>query len=228
MTALANLDLGPVWLSIELAGVTTLLLLMIATPVALWLTYGRARYRPVVEATVTLPLVLPPTVLGFYLLVVLGPHGLFGAPWRALTGEGLTFSFAGLVVASIVYSLPFAVQPLHLSFETVGRKPLEAAWTLGASRLDAFVTVLVPLAGRGYITAMVLTFMHTLGEFGVVLMVGGSIPGETKVLSIEIYDRVEMIDYATAHTLSAALLIVSFLVLLLVYHINRSRTPRLL
>ncbi len=216
-----ELELEPVWLSLRLATVTVLVLLAIATPLAWWLARTRAKASAIVEAVVAVPLVLPPTVLGFYLLVLLGPAGFLGGPWLELTATTLTFSFAGLVIASVLYSLPFAVQPLQGAFEAVGRAPLEAAATLGAGPLDAFVNVASPLALRGYLTAAVLTFAHTLGEFGVVLMVGGNIPGSTKVISIAIYEHVETLDYAQAHVLSAALLTFSFLVLLLVYAVNR-------
>ena len=215
------IDVGPIWLSLQLAGVTVLILLVLATPVAWWLAHTRCRFRVVVEAVVALPLVLPPTVLGFYMLILLGPHGWVGGPIQALTGSSLSFSFAGLVFASCLYSLPFVVQPLHSAFESVGEIPLETAQSLGASRLDAFFSVISPLARRGYLTAIVLGFAHTLGEFGVVLMVGGNIPGKTKVISIEIYDRVEVLEYAQAHILSAGLLLFSFLILVMVYSINR-------
>ena len=217
----ALIDFQPIWLSLQLAGVTVLILLALATPVAWWLAHTRCRFRVVVEAVVALPLVLPPTVLGFYMLILLGPNGWVGGPVQALTGSALSFSFAGLVFASCLYSLPFVVQPLHSAFESVGKIPLETAQSLGASRLDAFFSVISPLARRGYLTAVVLGFAHTLGEFGVVLMVGGNIPGKTKVISIEIYDRVEVLEYTQAHTLSAGLLIFSFLVLVMVYSINR-------
>ena len=215
------IDPQPIWLSLQLAGVTVLILLVLATPVAWWLAHTRCRFRVVVEAVGALPLVLPPTVLGFYMLILLGPHGWVGGPVQTLTGSSLSFSFAGLVFASCVYSLPFVVQPLHSAFESVGKIPLETAQSLGASRLDAFFSVVSPLARRGYLTAIVLGFAHTLGEFGVVLMVGGNIPGKTKVISIEIYDRVEVLEYAQAHILSAGLLLFSFLVLVMVYSINR-------
>jgi molybdate transport system permease protein len=218
---LPMIDLQPIWLSLQLAAVTVTILLVLATPVAWWLAHTRCRFRVVVEAMVALPLVLPPTVLGFYLLILLGPHGWIGGPVLALTGSSLTFSFTGLVFASSLYSLPFVVQPLHSAFESVGKIPLETAQSLGASRWDAFFTVICPLARRGYLTAIVLGFAHTLGEFGVVLMVGGNIPGKTKVISIEIYDRVEVLEYAQAHILSAGLLLFSFVVLVLVYSINR-------
>jgi molybdate transport system permease protein len=216
-----ELELGPVWLSLQLATVTVLVLLLIATPLAWWLSFTRSRLRTVVEAIVAVPLVLPPTVLGFYLLILLGPQGLVGRPWLELTDTTLTFSFTGLVVASVLYSFPFAVQPLQGAFEAVGKTPLEAAATLGAGPLDTFLNVASPLAVRGYVSAAVLGFAHTLGEFGVVLMVGGNIPGSTKVISIAIYEHVETIEYAQAHVLSAGLLAFSFVVLLSVYMLNR-------
>jgi len=214
-------DLGPLWLTLHLAAVTTALLMLLGTPLAWWLARTRTPLKPAVEALTALPLVLPPTVLGFYLLVFLSPTAPLGGLWVTIAGESLTFSFTGLVVASMVYSLPFAVQPLQGAFETVGRAPLEAAATLRAGPLDRFASVALPLSLRGYLTAAVLTFAHTLGEFGVVLMVGGSIPGETRVISIAIYEQVETLAYPAAHTLSAILLAFSFLVLLLVYTVNR-------
>ena len=171
-------DLGPLWLSLALAGVTTVILLVIGTPIAWWLAGTRSRLRPAIEAITALPLVLPPTVLGFYLLLMLGPASSIGGFWLEMTGQALTFSFAGLVVASVLYSLPFMVQPLQNAFESVGRGPLEAAATLRASPVDAFFTVAAPMASRGFVTAAVLTFAHTIGEFGVVLMVGGNIPAK--------------------------------------------------
>ncbi len=218
---MVDLDLGPLWLTLQLAGTTVLVLLLVGTPIAWWLAFTSSRFRTVIEAVVTLPLVLPPTVLGFYLLIALGPHGLIGGPWKEVTGASLSFTFTGLVIASTFYSLPFVVQPLHSAFEAIGRKPLEAAWALGASKFDAFFTVASPMAIRGYLTAIVLGFAHTLGEFGVVLMVGGNIPGQTKVLSISIYDHVEVLEYTQAHILSVGLLIFSFLILLAVYTTNR-------
>ena len=216
-----EMDWGPLWLTLQLAGVTVVVLLVVGTPLAWWLAFTRSRLRTLVEAIVALPIVLPPTVLGFYLLIALGPHGLIGGPWKDLTGSALSFTFTGLVIASAFYSLPFVVQPLHGAFEAVGKKPLEAAWSLGASKLDAFFTVASPMAVRGYLSAVVLGFAHTLGEFGVVLMVGGNIPGVTKVLSIAIYDHVEVLEYTQAHFLSAVLLIFSFLILTIVYTVNR-------
>lgn len=218
---LSNLDYQPIILTLKLATTTVIVLLIIGVPISWWLAHTKSRIRPIIEAVVALPLVLPPTVLGFYLLIMLGPNGWLGKPVAALTGSPLSFSFTGLVIASTLYSLPFVVQPLHTAFESIGKGPLEAAWTLGASKWDAFWTVATPLALRGYITAIVLGFAHTLGEFGVVLMVGGSIPGKTKVISIEIYDRVEIMEYTQAHILSGGLLIFSFVVLLIVYSVNR-------
>ena len=214
-------DLAPVWLTLELAAITTGVLFLLGTPIAWWLARTRSRLRPVVEAITALPLVLPPTVLGFYLLILLSPDAPIGRFWIRLTGEGLTFSFAGLVVASVLYSLPFMVQPLTASFQAVGRGPIEAAASLGASPLDAFLHVAVPLSARGFLSAGVLSFAHTLGEFGVVLMVGGNIPGRTRVLSIAIYDHVETLRYAEAHVLAAGLLGFSFLVLCLVHTVDR-------
>lgn len=214
-------ELGPLWLTLQLAATTTVLLLLLGTPLAWWLAGTRSRLKVAVEAITALPLVLPPTVLGFYLLVLLAPTSPLGAFWVSVTGQSLTFSFAGLVVASILYSLPFTVQPLQGAFEAVGRGPLEAAASLRASPLDAFATVAVPLAGRGFLTAAVLTFAHTIGEFGVVLMIGGAIPGETKVISVAIYEHVETLNYPMAHVLSGGLLIFSFLVLTFVYAVNR-------
>lgn len=221
LQALAAVDLGPVRLTLVLAATTTLLLLAIGTPLAWWLAFTKSRAKVVVEAITALPLVLPPTVLGFYLLIVMSPTAPFGALWRDATGSTLAFSFTGLVAASMLYSLPFTVQPLQAAFESMGRNPLEAAATLGAAPLDAFLSVALPLATRGYITAAVLTFAHTVGEFGVVLMVGGNIPGRTKVISIAIYEHVETIDYASAHVLSALMLAFSFSVLLFVFVMNR-------
>jgi len=197
------------------------------TPLAWWLARTRARGAPLVEALTALPLVLPPTVLGFYLLVIMNPQAWPGRAWFALTGNTLTFSFSGLVVASVIYSLPFVVQPLQAAFAAIGRAPLEAAATLGASPLDAFFSVASPLAARGYLSGAVLGFAHTVGEFGVVLMVGGNIPGRTQVVSIAIYERVETLDYATAHWLSALLLAFSFVALLVVYGVNRQRAWRM-
>ncbi len=219
-------DLGPLILSLKLAVVTMAILLVIATPVAWWLANTRSALKAPVQAIVALPIVLPPTVLGFYFLVFLSPNSTLGGLWVDATGSSLTFSFTGLVLASIVYSLPFAVQPLLSAFEALGRREYEAAQTLGASRLDAFASVVVPLALPGFLSAAVLSFAHTLGEFGVVLMVGGNIPGETRTVSIAIYDHVESLDYASAHTLSLILLVTAFAILLALFALNRPRPAR--
>jgi molybdate transport system permease protein len=215
------MSLGPLWLSVQLAALTTVVLVIAGTPLAWWLARTGSRVKPVVQSTVALPIVLPPTVLGFYLLILLGPNGAIGSWWVEVTGSALTFSFAGLVIASCVYSLPFVVQPLAAAFESVGDQRLEAARTLGAGPLDAFLSVALPLSLRGYLGAAVLSFAHTLGEFGVVLMVGGNIPGETRVISIAIYDQVETLNYAAAHRLSAILLVFAFAALLVMYLVNR-------
>lgn len=216
-----EMDWQPVWLSLKLASVTTLLLLLISTPLAWWLSQTRSLLKQPIAAIVALPLVLPPTVLGFYLLLLLGPQGAVGEFMQRLGLDTLPFTFAGLVVASIFYSLPFMVQPLQNAFESLGRKPLESAATLRASPLDTFFSVVVPLARPGFITGIVLSFAHTIGEFGVVLMIGGNIPGETQVLSIAIYDHVEMLEYGQAHILSAGMIVFSFVVLLTLYYVNR-------
>jgi molybdate transport system permease protein len=208
-------------LTLELAGVSTLVLLLLGTPLAWWLARSASRLRFVVEALVALPLVLPPTVLGFYLLIALAPHGPFGATTEALGLPPLAFSFTGLVIGSVFYSLPFVVQPLQEAFRAIGQRPFDVAATLRASPLDRFFTVALPLARPGFLTATVLGFAHTLGEFGVVLMIGGNIPGETQVISIAIYEHVEALDYERAHVLSAVLLVLSFVMLMSLYAVNR-------
>lgn len=213
-------ELAPLLLTAKLAGLTTLILLVIGTPVAWWLANTKTKIKPLVETVVALPIVLPPTVLGFYLLVILSPQSSIGGWWFELTGQTLTFSFSGLVIASVIYSFPFVVQPIQNAFETVGRDMMETAYTLGAKPVDAFFSVAVPLAKRGFLTGSVLGFAHTLGEFGVVLMVGGNIPGETRVVSIAIYDHVETLEYGQAHELSAILLVFAFAMMLLMYVVN--------
>lgn len=217
---------GPLLLSAQLALVTTLLLILIGTPIAWWLSRTSSRFKPVAQAIVAMPIVLPPTVLGFYLLILLGPNGAIGSWWVELTGSALTFSFTGLVIASCVYSLPFAVQPLQSAFESLPRQALEFAWTQGASKLDAFFSVALPMSVRGFIGAAVLSFAHTLGEFGVVLMVGGNIPGETRVVSIAIYDQVETLNYGAAHQMSLLLIGFAFVVLFGMFLINRRWSVR--
>jgi molybdate transport system permease protein len=210
-------DLNPLWLSLTLAAVTTFVLLFLGTPLAWWLSGTRSRAKPAIEAITALPLVLPPTVIGFYILIALGPASPIGSFWMKASGDALTFSFSGLVIASVIYSLPFTVQPLQSAFEAIGRSPIEAAASLRAGPLDTFFSVVVPMSRRSFVAAAVLTFAHTIGEFGIVLMVGGNIPGKTKVISIAIYEQVETLNYADAHLLSAGLLLFSFVVLFVVY-----------
>jgi molybdate transport system permease protein len=219
-------DITALLITLKLATVSTLILLLVGTPLAWGLARTRWRFRFLVEAVVALPLVLPPTVLGFYLLVALGPKGPVGRFMEALGGSSLAFTFSGLVIGSVLYSMPFVVQPLQNSFSSVSDRSLEVAATLRASPLDRFFTVALPLARHGFLTAIVLGFAHTVGEFGVVLMIGGNIPGRTHVASIAIYDHVEALEYANAHWLSAGLLITSFLLLAVIYAVNRrSRLP---
>ena len=210
-------DWSAIWLTFKLASVTTILLLLVGTPIAWWLARTRCWWKGSVAAVVALPIVLPPTVLGFYLLLAMGPEGPIGR-FTQWAGIGLLpFTFAGLVIASVFYSLPFVVQPLQQAFEAVGERQLEAAATLRASPLDAFFTVALPLARRGFLTASVLGFAHTVGEFGVVLMIGGNIPDKTRVVSVQIYDRVEALEYAQAHSLAGVMVLFSFLALLFLY-----------
>lgn len=222
MDTLAGMSiLAPLLLSVQLATVTTVVLILLGTPIAWWLSQTPSRFKPVFQAIVAMPIVLPPTVLGFYLLILLGPQGAIGGWWVELTGSALTFSFTGLVIASCIYSLPFAVQPLQSTFESLPRQAIEFARTQGASKLDAFFAVAAPMSVRGFIGAAVLSFAHTLGEFGVVLMVGGNIPGETRVISIAIYDHVETLNYGAAHQMSLLLLGFAFVVLFGMFVINR-------
>ena len=210
-------DLQAIWLTVRLAGTVTAILLLLGTPIAWRLARSKAWWKGPVAAVVAMPLVLPPSVLGFYLLLAMGPHGPVGQLTEALGLGRLPFTFWGLVVASVFYSLPFMVQPLQTAFEGIGERPLEVAATLRASPLDAFFSVAVPLARPGFLTASILTFAHTVGEFGVVLMIGGNLPGVTRVASVQIYDHVEALEYAAAHRLSAVMLVFSFLVLLALY-----------
>ncbi|MBW9267617.1 MAG: molybdate ABC transporter permease subunit [Candidatus Thiodiazotropha sp. (ex. Lucinisca nassula)] len=222
-------DWQPVWLTLKLASTTTLVLLIVGTPIAWWLARTHAWYKQALSAVVALPLVLPPTVLGFYLLIMLAPDGPVGRLTEALGIGSLAFTFEGLVFASVLYSLPFVVQPLQNAFEALGPRPAEVAATLRASPWDRFATVVIPLARSGFLTAAVLSFAHTVGEFGVVLMIGGSIPGETRVLSVAIYEQVETLEYGQAHLLAAGMLAFSFLVLMTLYLVNgritRSHQP---
>lgn len=216
-------DWQAIFLTLRLATLVTIILLVIATPVAWWLTTTRSKLKPIVGALVALPLVLPPTVIGFYLLIAMGPSGPVGEFTQSLGLGTLPFTFVGLVIASVIYSFPFVVQPIQNSFEALGKRPLEVAATLRASRLDTFFTVILPLAKPGFITAAILGFAHTVGEFGVILMIGGNIPGETQVISVLIYEHVESLQYAQAQSLSAAMIIFSFVVLLLLYGFNQKQ-----
>lgn len=216
-----------VWLTLQLAATTTLLLLLLGTPLAWWLAHSRSRARPIVEAITSMPLVLPPTVIGFYLLLLFSPNNPLGDFWFTLTGSTLAFSFSGLVLASMLYSLPFMVQPLVNAFAAVDVRLREAAATLGATPGDSFRNLVLPLSKRGFVTACVLTFAHTIGEFGIVLMVGGNIPGETRVISIAIYEQVETLNYTQAHILSGGLLVLAFASLCTVYVANGRSVLRL-
>ncbi|AMZ69953.1 MULTISPECIES: molybdate ABC transporter permease subunit [Pseudomonas] len=220
---LTSADYAAIWLTLKLASLTTVILLLIGTPIALWLSRTRSWLRGPVGAVVALPLVLPPTVIGFYLLLALGPHGWIGQFTQALGLGTLTFSFTGLVIGSVIYSMPFVVQPLQNAFAAIGSRPLEVAATLRAGPWDTFFSVILPLARPGFITAAILGFAHTVGEFGVVLMIGGNIPEKTRVVSVQIYDHVEALEYAQAHWLAAAMLVFSFLVLLALYSSRRTR-----
>lgn len=214
---LSENDYQAIWLTIRLASIVTMILLVLGTPIAWWLARTTNRFKGIIGAVVALPLVLPPSVLGFYLLLAMGPFGPVGKITQFLGIGMLPFTFGGLIVASVFYSLPFMVQPLQNAFEAIGDRPLEVAATLRASRLDTFFTVAVPLAFPGFLTASILTFAHTVGEFGVVLMIGGNIPGRTRVVSVQIYDHVEALEYTQAHHLSAVMLVFSFIVLLTLY-----------
>ncbi len=217
-------DYSAILLTLQLASTVTAILLILGTPLAWWLSHSQSRIRGVIETLVALPLVLPPTVLGFYLLISMGPNGWLGQITHQLGLGSLAFSFWGLVVASVLYSLPFVVQPIQNAMEAMGTRPLEVAATLRAGPLDRFFSVVLPLAKNGYITAAVLGFAHTVGEFGVVLMIGGNIPDETRVVSVQIYDHVEALQYPQAHALSAVMLVFSFAVLFIVYGLRRRGT----
>jgi molybdate transport system permease protein len=221
--SLTDGDIATIWLTLRLATTVTILLLLLATPLAWWLAKTHSWFKGPLSALVALPLVLPPTVLGFYLLLAMGPNGAIGQFTQALGLGTLPFTFWGLVVASMVYSMPFVVQPIQNAIEAIGNRPLEAAATLGAGPIDRFFTVVLPLAKPGFMTATILGFAHTVGEFGIVLMIGGSIPGETRVVSVQIYDHVEALEYAQAHALSGVMIAFSFLVLLMLYTFQRKR-----
>lgn len=218
---LSPADYQAIWLTLKLCSITTLLLLIVATPIAWWLARSAGKWRVLVQAIVALPLVLPPTVLGFYFLLLLGPHGAIGGTLELMGFSHLAFSFQGVVLASVCYSLPFAVQPLLQAFRDMGSQPLELAASLGAGPFDRFFSITLPLCRSGFIVAATLSFAHTLGEFGVILMLGGSIPGETRVLSILIYDHTEAMNYSAAHALSIGMLVAAFIVLSIVYSAQR-------
>lgn len=221
--SLTSADFAAIWLTLQLASLTTVLLLVIGTPIAWWLARTRSRLKGPVAAVVALPLVLPPTVIGFYLLITLGPHGFIGQITQSLGLGILPFSFAGLVVGSVFYSMPFVVQPIQNAFEAIGERPLEVAATLRASPLDSFFNVALPMARPGFLTAAILGFAHTIGEFGVVLMIGGNIPDKTRVVSVQIFDHVEAMEYAKAHWLAGGMLVFSFVILLVLQAKGRTR-----
>lgn len=221
MISFTEADLTAIWLTIKLATTVTIILLIIGTPIAWWLAKSRSWLRAPVGALVALPLILPPTVLGFYMLLAMGPSGFIGQITQSLGLESLAFTFWGLVVASVFYSMPFVVQPIQNAFESLGERPLEVAATLRAGPVDRFLTVILPLSRPGFITATVLGFAHTVGEFGVVLMIGGNIPAETRVVSVQIYDYVESLDYERAHILAATMVLFSFIMLIGLYWMQR-------
>jgi molybdate transport system permease protein len=214
-------DLISLWITLKLASVTTLILIVLGTPLAWWLARSKGVLRNFVEPLVALPIILPPTVVGFYLLIVFSPQSLPGKIWQDVTGTTLAFSFSGLVVGSVIYSLPFFVQPLQVAFGSLRHELLEAAATLGARPVDRFLNLIIPLCRRGFVIAICLSFAHTVGEFGIVLMIGGNLPEETRVLSIALFDHVESLDYDRAHLLASGLLIFSFSILFLLYAIDR-------
>jgi len=218
---LASINWSAIWITLKLATMTTVILLGIGTPLAWWLAHTRCWCRVLIETLVTLPLVLPPTVLGFYLLILLGPNGFIGAFWQSVAGYHFAFTFTGLVIGSVIFSLPFTVQPLHNAFVALGYRPLEVAATLRASPLDQFFTIVLPLTKPAFLTAITLTFSHTIGEFGMVLMIGGNIPSKTQVLSIAIYEHVEMLEFKEAHLLAGGMLIFSFLILMILHSFNK-------
>jgi len=211
-----------IWVTVKLAGLTALILLLVGLPIAYWVSFSRWRWKFMVESVVALPLVLPPTVLGFYILSAIGPHSPFGRLYADLVGHPLPFTFEGLLLASVLYSFPFAVQPFAAAFEQVDRRLIEASWTLGVSKLATFFKLILPMSSAGLVTGVVLSFAHTMGEFGVVLMVGGNLEGTTRTVSIDIYDEVQALNYTAAAETALFLFVVSYAVLLLVYAVNRN------
>jgi len=220
------MEMAPILVTLKLASITTGILLLIGTPLAWWLSQTQNKFKTTLESIVALPLVLPPTVLGFYLLMALSPNGFVGGMWSYVSDSSLSFSFTGLVIGSVIYSMPFVVQPLQASFEMVGKPIQQAAYSLGANRFDTFKNIVLPLSMRGFLVAITLGFAHTVGEFGVVLMIGGNIPEVTQVLSIVIYDHVEVLEYQQAHAYSAGLLVFSFVVLFITYSLNKKLMVR--
>ena len=220
------MEMAPILVTLKLASVTTGILLLLGTPLAWWLSQTQNKFKTTLESIVALPLVLPPTVLGFYLLMALSPNGFVGGMWSYVSDSSLSFSFTGLVIGSVIYSMPFVVQPLQASFEMVGKPIQQAAYSLGANRFDTFKNIVLPLSMRGFLVAITLGFAHTVGEFGVVLMIGGNIPEVTQVLSIVIYDHVEVLEYQQAHAYSAGLLVFSFVVLFITYSLNKKLMVR--
>lgn len=219
---LSEFDFAALFLTLKLASISTLILMIIGTPIAWWLANSNAKFKTLIEAFIALPLILPPTVLGFYLLISMGPYGFLGKSMLWLGKEPLAFTFTGLVIGSVIYSMPFVIQPLQNAFIAIGKRPMEVAATLNAKPIDRFLSIALPLSKNSFITAAVLGFAHTVGEFGVVLMIGGNIPKETQVLSMVIYENVESLQYANAHILSASLLIISFVMLFTIYSLNNN------
>ena len=217
-----NIEFQTIWITIKLALFTIIILFIIGIPISLWIVFSKSKVRNVIQTIIALPLVLPPTVIGFYLLILFSSEGFLGMNFYYLTGERLVFSFEGLVIASVIYSLPFVVQPLQASFENINYKDIEAAYNLGASKLGILINIIIPQSLRGFLVAGVLGFAHTIGEFGIVLMVGGNISGETRVLSIAIFEKVETLQYLDAHILSGGLVLFSFLTLLIIYTTNKN------
>lgn len=219
---LNEFEISAILVTLKLASISMIILIIIGTPIAWWLANSKSRFKTIIEALIALPLILPPTVLGFYLLISLGPYGFLGKSMLWLGEQPLAFTFTGLVIGSIIYSMPFVIQPLQNAFIAIGKRPLEVAATLNARPIDRFFSVILPLSRNSFITAAILGFAHTVGEFGVVLMIGGNIPGETQVLSMLIYDHVESLQYTNAHILAGSLLIISFIILWIVYSMNHN------
>ncbi len=221
---MSNIDISPIYLSIKLAIMTTIILLIISLPIAWWLSKTKKKnIKSTIEAIITLPLVLPPTILGFYILLLLNNNSIIGKTWFCITGTNIAFSFTGLIIGSCIYSLPFAIQPIQIAFEKIGKRPIKQATLLKASKIDIFLNIIIPLSKKGIITSCILTFAHTLGEFGIILMIGGNIPEKTKVISIAIYEAVEELNYILAHKLSIIMLCISSIILIILYIANSNK-----